>query len=486
MELDRTLCYRALKSRDARFDGRFFIGVKTTGIYCRPICPARTPLLKNIEFYACAAAAEEAGFRPCLRCRPETSPGTPAWNGTSATVSRALRLIGEGLMDEHGVDELATRLGLGPRHLRRLFDEHLGTSPVAVAQSQRLLFAKKLIDETSLPLTEIAFASGFSSLRRFNAVFQKSYRMAPRALRRLNRNGTSINGRSALELKLAYRPPYDWDGLVGFLSMRAIPGVESVADGVYRRTFVVAGQSGVLEVSHAKDGRHILLRIPTELSKALPTLVERVRRVFDLRADPIEINGHLAQDKRLGKLVKRRPGLRVPGAWDGFEIAVRAVLGQQVSVKGATTLCGRLVARYGEALVDGASGPLTHVFPHPERLARARMNGLGITGRRIETIRLLARATLDDSLSLGTSPSLEEAVESLVAMPGIGPWTAQYIAMRALGEPDAFPSGDLGLQKACAGTKGVKLNERKLVERAEAWRPWRAYAALHLWSSLGD
>ena len=486
MELDRTRCYRALKSHDARFDGRFFIGVKTTGIYCRPICPARTPLLKNIEFYACAAAAEEAGFRPCLRCRPETSPGTPAWNGTSATVSRALRLIGEGLMDEHGVDELAARLGVGARHLRRLFDEHLGTSPVAVAQSQRLLFAKKLIDETSLPLTEVAFASGFSSLRRFNAVFQKSYRMAPRALRRLNRNGTSINGRSALELKLAYRPPYDWDGLLGFLAMRAIPGVESVENGTYRRTFAVAGQSGVLEVTDAKDGRHVLLRVPTELSKALPTLVERVRRVFDLRADPIEINGHLARDKRLGPLVKRRPGLRVPGAWDGFEIAVRAVLGQQVSVKGATTLCGRLVARYGEALVNEASGPLTHVFPRPERLARARMNGLGITGRRIETIRLLARATLDGSLSLGTSPSLEEAVGSLVALPGVGPWTAQYIAMRALGEPDAFPSGDLGLQKACATAKGGKLSEGKLLERAEAWRPWRAYAALHLWSSLSD
>ena len=310
--------------------------------------------------------------------------------------------------------------------------------------------------------------------------------MPPRALRRLNRNGTSIDGRSALELKLAYRPPYDWDGLVSFLGMRAIPGVESVENGTYRRTFAVAGQSGVLEVTDAKDGRHVLLRVPTELSKALPTLVERVRRVFDLRADPIEINGHLARDKRLGPLVKRRPGLRVPGAWDGFEIAVRAVLGQQVSVKGATTLCGRLVARYGEALVNEASGPLTHVFPRPERLARARMNGLGITGRRIETIRLLARATLDGSLSLGTSPSLEEAVESLVALPGVGPWTAQYIAMRALGEPDAFPSGDLGLQKACATAKGAKLSEGKLLERAEAWRPWRAYAALHLWSSLSD
>lgn len=311
MELDRTVCYRALKSRDIRFDGRFFTGVKTTGIYCRPICPARTPKLKNIEFYACSAAAEEAGFRPCLRCRPETAPGTPAWAGTSTTVTRALRLIDEGVMDEHGVDELAQRLGVGSRHLRRLFDEHLGASPVAVAQSRRLLFAKKLIDETSLPLTEVAFASGYSSLRRFNAAFQRTYRMAPRDLRRVERGGKRVNGHAALELKLAYRPPFNWEYLTTFLGMRAIPGVESVADGVYRRSVKVSAEEGVIEVADPKDGRHVILRVPTNLSKALPIVVERVRRVFDLKADPEAIAGHLGGDAHLRALVRKRPGLRV-------------------------------------------------------------------------------------------------------------------------------------------------------------------------------
>ena len=485
MELNRTLCYRALKSRDVRFDGRFFTGVRTTGIYCRPICPARTPKLENIAFYSCPAAAEEAGFRPCLRCRPETAPGTPAWAGTSTTVTRALRLIDEGVMDEHGVEELARRLGVGARHLRRLFDEHLGASPVSVAQSRRLLFAKKLIDETSLPLTQVAFASGYSSLRRFNAAFQRTYRMAPRDLRRVKRRGARVNGHTALELKLAYRPPFDWEYLTTFLGMRAIPGVESVVAGAYRRSICVSGEQGVIEVADAGDGRHVLLRVPVNLSKALPIIVERTRRVFDLKADPEAIAGHLGDDWHLRALVRNRPGLRVPGAWDAFEISVRAVLGQQVSVKGATTLCGRLVDRYGEKL-DSVTGTVTHLFPAPERLIRARMNGLGITGRRIETIRQLARAAARGDFESATPASLEEAVAGFVEIPGIGEWTAQYIAMRALGEPDAFLSGDLGLQKASANGNGTKLSEKKLLARAEAWRPWRAYAAMHLWASLAD
>lgn len=485
MELDRQTCYRALKSHDARFDGRFFTGVKTTGIYCRPVCPARTPKLQNVNFYPCAAAAEEAGFRPCLRCRPEASPGTPAWLGTSATVSRAVRLIEDGVMDEFGVEELARRLGVTPRHLRRLFDEHLGASPIAVAQSRRVLFAKKLISETSLPLTDIAFAAGYSSVRRFNAAFKRTYRMAPRDIRRTHRNGASTNGHAGLTLKLAFRPPFDWDWISGFLGARAIPGVEEVVDGRYRRTVCIDGSAGVIEVSHDPERRHLLLRVPPEISTGLPMIVERVRRIFDLRADPATIASQLGDDATMKPLLKRRPGLRVPGAWDGFEVAVRGVLGQQVSVKGARTLTARLVHKYGEPAPNDGNG-LTHVFPSADRLSRARMSGLGITGRRIETIRHLAKGVESEELDFGGPSSLDEAVEALTALPGIGPWTANYVALRAHGEPDAFLAGDLGILKACEKATGRKHSEKDALARAEAWRPWRAYAAMHLWAGLDD
>ncbi len=409
MDLDADICYRALRSRDARFDGRFFIGVRTTGIYCRPVCPARTPFRKNVTFYACAAAAEAAGYRPCRRCRPETAPGTPAWAGTSATVSRALRLIGDGGLDEAGADELAARLGVGARHLRRLFDEHLGASPVQVAQSRRLHAARMLLDSTALPITDIAFSSGFNSVRRFNTAFKTAFDRSPRDVRRAHRNGDARENEAPLEVRLSYRPPFDWDGLLAFFAQRALPRVETVDGGIYSRTIQLGEHRGVISVKHDAVRRHVVLQVPARLAASLPEIAGRVRRLFDLQADPEAVKGQLAADARLRTLLKRRPGLRVPGAWDPFEIAVRAIVGQQVSVAAARTICGRIVAKYGEP-IDG-EGPLTRVFPTPERIARARMSGLGLTTRRVDTLRTIARETATGSIAFGMNGSLESTVE---------------------------------------------------------------------------
>lgn len=482
---DADICYRALRSRDARFDGRFFIGVTTTGIYCRPVCPARTPLRKNVKFFACAAAAEAAGFRPCRRCRPETAPGTPAWTGTSATVSRALRLIGDGNLDESGVDALAARLGVGDRHLRRLFDEHLGASPVEVAQSRRIHAARMLLDSTTLPVTEIAFASGYNSVRRFNTAFKTAFDRSPRDVRRDRRNGHASAGtETPLEVRLSYRPPFDWNGLLRFFEQRALAGVETVADGAYSRTIRCGDSLGVITIANEPARRHLVLRVPAALAAHLPEIAGRVRRIFDLHADPAGVRDQLWADTTLRPLLKRRPGLRVPGAWDPFEIAVRAIVGQQVSVAAARTICGRIVARYGEPLPLNGHAALKHVFPTPERLASARMNGLGLTTRRIATIANLARVFAAGPADLAAAHSLDGVVGWLTELPGVGPWTAQYIAMRALGEPDAFPTGDLGLIRAWELQTKRTVSAKELDRAAEHWRPWRAYAALHLWTSL--
>lgn len=486
MDLDTTICYRAVKSRDARFDGRFFTGVRTTGVYCRPVCPAKTPKRENVEFFPCAAAAEAAGFRPCLRCRPEASPGTPAWSGTSATVSRALRMIDEGFLDENSLEDLATRLGVGTRHLRRLFDTHLGSSPLAVAQSRRVLFAKHLIDETTLPITDIAFASGFQSVRRFNAAFQNVYRRSPRDIRRDTRNGNGAPSGDAVRLRLAYRPPFDWDGFMRFIADRALPHVEQAEAGVYRRTARIGERAGVISVSHDTARNHLMLSVPPELTPHLPQIAHRVRRMFDLRADPSAVAEHLGAVPGMGPLVQRRSGLRVPGAWDPFEMAVRAVIGQQISVAGARTLCGRLVEKYGEPLGESVPSGLRYVFPAPDRLARARMNGIGLTQRRIDTIRALAKAVTSGTWTWQGAADLDDTVDRLTELPGIGPWTAQYIAMRALSEPDAFPTGDLGLIKAWSQIAGQDVTPKELDTAAEAWRPWRAYATLHLWAGLAE
>jgi AraC family transcriptional regulator of adaptative response / DNA-3-methyladenine glycosylase II len=351
-ELDEASCERARLARDPRFDGRFFIGVLSTGIYCRPICPAPTVKPSNVRYFPSAAAAAQDGFRPCLRCRPETAPGTPAWNGTAATVGRALRLIGQGALDERSVEELSHRLGVSPRHLHRLFVRHLGAPPVAVAQTRRLEFAKQLVSDTSLSMTQVASASGFQSIRRFNAAFRRLYGRPPSELRR-TRLVRSDSPAGLYTFRLAYRPPLDWESQVAFLAARATPGVEEVAGGSYRRSFDLQRRHGVLEVCPVPGVHALELRIFFGDPSLLLQIVGRVRAMFDLDADPGIVGGQLASDPLLAPLVRRYPGLRVPGAWDAFELAVRAVLGQQVTVRGASTLAGRLARRYGQALGSG-------------------------------------------------------------------------------------------------------------------------------------
>ncbi len=479
MEIAGDVCYRALEARDARFDGKFFTAVKTTGVYCRPICPAKTPHRRNCSFYRSAAAAAEAGYRPCLRCRPESSPGTPAWAGTSATVTRALRLIGEGALVDSSADALAARLGVGARHLRRLFVEHLGAPPAAVEQTRRIHFAKKLLDETEIPITQIAFSAGFNSVRRFNAAMRGAYDRSPRELR----NGGARKPREArIRLRLGYRPPFDWKQVLGFLAVRAIPGVESVRDDVYARSLAVGSFRGVVRLRPGA-GDWLELETPSEAAAELPQIVARARAVFDLGADPHKIAAQLVVDPSLRKLVRRRPGLRVPGAWDPFEMSVRAVVGQQVTVRGATTVAGRLTSTYGERL-DGSSEDIDRLFPSPRDLLAMEPEGHGMPHRRAQAVRTLAR-TVVDRPAFFDEPA-EQFIESLCELPGFGPWTAHYTAMRALGHPDAFPGSDLGLRKAISAIDGGEVPTlAQLERRAEAWRPWRSYAAMLLWSSLG-
>jgi AraC family transcriptional regulator of adaptative response / DNA-3-methyladenine glycosylase II len=479
-----TIFYRALCARDPRFDGRFFTGVRTTGIYCRPICPARTPLLRNVRFFPSAAAAEAAGFRPCLRCRPESAPGTPAWVGSGATVARALRLI-RGGVDERGLPALAARLGIGERRLRQLFCEHIGAPPQEVVRVQRLDFARRLLDETTLPMTEVARSAGFRSIRRFNDAVKARFGKPPTLLRKKTSpapDGDSaadpaIRGDEALVLRLPYRPPYAWVPLVGFLGARAIPGIEAVGQDGYARTFTLGDSAGWLQVrpSPQPASLELVLHAAAPLGPDLMEAVERVRTLFDLEADPLRITEHLGQDPRLAAAVVAHPGLRVPGGWDGFELAVRAILGQQVSVKGATTLCGRLVQAFGSRLELPSLPPgLTHRFPAPAALAEAELERIGIPRARAEALRQLAQRVASGRLVLSSAAAVAPTVESLLEIPGVGPWTAMYIAMRVLRDPDAFPSTDLVLRRLLDGGD------------AERWRPWRAYAALHLWTSVAS
>jgi AraC family transcriptional regulator of adaptative response / DNA-3-methyladenine glycosylase II len=481
MDLDHDACYRAISLRDARFDGRFFTAVKTTGIYCRPICPARTPRSENVTFYPTAAAAQEAGFRPCLRCRPETAPDLGAWRGTSNTVSRGLALIELGALDEADVDALAGRLGVGERQLRRLFRQHLGSSPVAIAQTRRVLLAKQLIHETRLPMIEIAFAAGFGSVRRFNENFLALYGRSPGSLRRATKPNISAGPHGEISLLLRYHPPYDWPAMLEFLRRRAIPGIEVVTANRYARSVQLDGVQGTIAVQPAAgNALRATVRFP-KLS-ALPTIIARLRRVFDLAADPISIAAHLSEDPILAPLVKARPGLRVPGAWDGFELAIRAVLGQQITVSAAVGLASRLVARRGEQLAE-PDGELTHVFPQPKALAKIDLASLGMPRSRAATLSAVAAAALADPHLFDATRGLDEAVRQLRSIRGVGEWTAQYIALRQLREPDAFPAADIGLMRAMARLEGRAYSSSQLLDRAKSWRPWRAYAAQHLWAS---
>ena len=485
MEMSDDARYLALTTRDARFDGRFFTGVKTTGIYCRPICPARTPLRKNVVFFDSATAAQAAGFRPCLRCRPEASPDLGAWKGTSNTVSRALVLIEAGVLDAADLEGLAARLGVGERQLRRLFRKHLGVSPVAVAQTRRVLLAKQLIHETRLPMTEVALASGFGSVRRFNETFQALYDRPPARLRRSGAPERSADG-EWIRLSLPYTPPYDWAWMMRFQKDHVVVGVEVATPERYARSITIGDAVGLITVEHgAGDALNVAVRFP-DLA-ALPAIISRIRRKFDLAADPRAINEHLGCDPLLAPLVARRPGLRAPGAWDGFDLAVRAILGQQISVAAACKLGARLTALHGRPLPPEFAGLIpgvTHVFPSAADLAGIDLSDLPMPRSRSRALESLARAVADDPGLLAPRRDLAHAIETLKRLPGVGEWTAHYIAMRELREPDAFPAADVALMRALQTPGSPRPDAAQVLARAEAWRPWRAYACFHLWASL--
>jgi AraC family transcriptional regulator, regulatory protein of adaptative response / DNA-3-methyladenine glycosylase II len=488
--LDRTVCHRALQTRDRRFDGRLFVGVTSTGIYCRPICPAKTARIENCRFFSTAAAAQEAGFRPCLRCRPEISPETLGWRGTSNTVSRGLRLISEGFLDEEdaSIEKLADRLGVGERQLRRLFEEHVGASPLSVAQTRRVLFAKQLIHDTQLSMTEVAMASGFGSLRRFNDTFKKLYHRPPSELRRRKQvqKVASSPDSPEVSLVLSYRPPYDWERILAHLRARAIDGIEEITDGKYKRTISVQGMNGLVEVAN-KPERHCLeVKIHFPTLRTLSSIALRLRQLFDTQADVNLIEAHLSNDTAMAELVARHPGLRVPGAWDGFELAVRAILGQQITVRAAQQLAGKLVRLCGEPLADFNASGLGYIFPSLSRLAAADLGAIGMPNSRKNTLRRFAETVIANPNFFDASATLEETVSKLRCVPGIGEWTAHYIALRAFRETDAFPATDVVILRGATELEGAPLTTKELLHRAKRWRPWRAYAAQHLWAAGGQ
>ena len=460
--LDPEVCRRARLSRDARFDGEFYLAVQTTGIYCRPICPARPPAEKNVRYYPSAALAAQAGFRPCLRCRPESAPHSPAWNGTSTTVRRALQLLSQGALNTGSLAELAARLGIGERYLRKLFQRELGVSPQALALNQRLLFAKKLLAETALPVTEVAFAAGFGSVRRFNSAVQQQFKLPPTALRG-RRKPSSAN--ASIQLQLHYRPPYDWEGVSGFFARHAIAGVESVEPGRYRRNLTLAGAAGSFEISPAagKDALRLQLQLPDH--SLLMPVVASIRRMFDLDANPAAVQQVLGQDRRLAPLLQQLPGIRCPGHWSMYEAAVRGIVGQQISTQAAR----RVIARLAAGVASDADA-LT--FPAAAALAKLDDAQFPMPGKRRETLRALCQRcdATEDELD----------IDAVAGLKGVGPWTVAMLAMRGNGQPDCFPPRDLGLEKAWAKLPGAS----DLYQQAARWRPWRSYAANLLWRSL--
>jgi AraC family transcriptional regulator, regulatory protein of adaptative response / DNA-3-methyladenine glycosylase II len=475
-------CYRAVLSQDARFDGVFFVGVSSTGIYCRTVCSAKTPRAQNCAFYPSAAAAERAGYRPCLRCRPELAPGQARVDAVGRLAAAAASYIEEGALTQYSVSELASLLGISDRHLRRVFQQEFGVSPIQLAQTQRLLLAKQLLSDSPLSVAEIAFASGFSSVRRLNALFQKNYRLKPSALRQSRAvppkkplDSSSISRPDSLICEVAYRPPFDWQELLDFLRVRASVGVEVVMGDRYLRTVQIGEHQGWIQVSPIAAKHLLRVEISSALIAVTLSILNRVKTLFDVAADPVPISN------QLGVLAMAFPGLRVPGAFNPFEIVVRAILGQQVSVKAATTLMARLISILGTPIETPIAG-LTHLTPQPAQVAQASVNdltALGILPSRANSILAIARALTDGSLRLESHAELETTIARLKTFPGIGDWTAQYIAMRVLDYPDAFPYSDLALQKALNMEK-----PKQMLQIAESWRPWRAYAAMHLWKSL--
>ena len=507
--LDDERRYQAAVSKDPRFDGVFFIAVTSTGIYCRPSCPAITPKRANMRFYRSAAAAQEAGFRACKRCRPDASPGSPEWNIRADVVGRAMRLIADGVVDRDGVEGLARRLGYEQRQVRRLVTAELGAGPLAIARAQRAQTARILTETTALPLSEIAFAAGFASIRQFNATVHEVFAMTPTELR--NARGrvpktrrltlAPVAGDPAapglIRLRLAYRAPIDGERMLGYLGARAIPGVEEVLAGRYRRTIMLPNGPGILSL--APQPGYVDCELQLEDLRDLTAAVQRCRRLLDLDADPEAVTGYLSADPVLGPLALANPGRRSPGHVDGNELALRAVLGQQVSVAAARRLGARLVAAYGKPL-SRPDGPLTHCFPEAETLAAADPAVLPMPRSRALALTGLASALASGELVLDPGAERDRAEAVLLALPGIGPWTASYIRMRALSDPDAFLPSDVGVLDALARLGALPLNTgpagtgppararaaRAAAALAESWRPWRSYAVHHLWAYLEE
>jgi AraC family transcriptional regulator of adaptative response / DNA-3-methyladenine glycosylase II len=468
--LNPDCCYQAMLTRDPRFDGVFFVGVATTHIYCRTVCRAKLPQKKNCTFYASAAAAEQAGFRPCLLCRPELAPGNAPIDATGRLAAAVARRIEDGTFPAQRFGHLAQELGVSERHLRRVVQQAFGVTPIELLQTHRLLLAKRLLTDTALPMTDVAYASGFSSLRRFNALFQERYRLNPSQFRKVKAVAPQH-----LICELTYRPPLDWPALLSYLAERAVTGVEQVVGDHYLRTVGLGPHQGWLMVEPVATSHTLRVTLSLSLVQVLPSVLARVKALFDLAAEPQQIAAHL------GNLAQHHPGLRVPGAFDGFEIAMRTILGQQISVKAATTLMGRLVRQFGELLALPVDN-LTHLTPTAECIAQAEVAeiaALGIIGARAQSIQALAQAVSEGRISLSPDRSVDLTVAQLQKLPGIGPWTAHYIAMRVLGDPDVFLPTDLGIQKALGET-----NPKQILAEAAQWRPWRSYATLHLWQSL--
>ena len=469
-------CYRAVQSRDARFDGWFYVGVHSTGIYCRPSCPAITPKRENVDFYPTAAAAQIAGHRACKRCRPDVSPGSPEWNQRADLAGRAMRLIADGVVDREGVGGLSARLGYSERQVNRHLTAELGAGPIAIARAQRAQTARTLIERTAMPVTRIAFAAGFSSVRQFNDTIRAVFAASPTELRRRVRPEKKAAG--SLSLRLPCRAPFAGQGVLDFLGARSVAGVE-VRDGdTFRRSLNLPHGSAVASLTPASH--HVDLALRLDDLRDLPAAVERCRRLFDLDADPMAIDQGLEDDPLLGRLVSTTPGRRVPGTVDGSELAVRAVLGQQVSVAAARTLAGRLVASVGTPLPEPVR-EVTHRFPSPDEIADVA-DTLAMPKARAAAIRTLAQA-ISNGLQLDPGADRERTRSQLLGLPGLGPWTADYVAMRALGDPDVFLSGDLAVRNAFERLGGSG-KERELAALGESWRPWRSYANVHLWASL--
>jgi AraC family transcriptional regulator of adaptative response / DNA-3-methyladenine glycosylase II len=479
-------CYRAVASKDARFDGVFFTAVTSTGIYCRPSCPALTPQRRNVRFYRTAAAAQSAGFRACKRCRPDSTPGSPDWDVRADVAGRAMRLIADGVVDRDGVGGLAQRLGYSERHLHRQLVTALGAGPLALARARRAQTARLLIETTALPLADVAFAAGFASVRQFNDTVREVYAATPRELRALRRAGDPSAAVAApagtVTVRLAVRRPFDAASLLRFLADHAVAGVEEVVGSVYRRTLRLPRGPGIVELDLADDTVRACLQL-SDL-RDVPAAIERSRRMLDLDADPLAVCDTLARGGVLASLVRRRPGLRVPGGADGAEVALRAVVGQQVSVAGARTVLAGLVQRAGEPL-PAPDGGLTHLFPEPFALADVPAGELPMPRARGHALQRLSASLAAGELRLDRGADRDEAIARLRALPGIGPWTASYVALRALGDPDAFLPADVGLRRALE-RREQPGSPREAEAMAEAWRPWRSYALMHLWTSLSD